>query len=122
MGDQNYTLQCLEKIIKGILTIEKTLAPRLGVHYMMSLTRKPLCKFLNTMNSQVIDFFFGDSDQIKLLISVLKLDLVHVMRERITRDNFNFLQKLVNDYKQMAQSDSTLILRIIKVISSKNIT
>ena len=50
---------------------------------------KPLSRFINVMASSLLDFLFYDSNPeiIRLLLEIIKMDVSHVLRERITRDN-----------------------------------
>ena len=83
--------------MKSVLTIENTLAPKIGKHKIVELIRKPLLKFINTMASNIVDFFYGnDLETIKMLLEIIKMDQAHVLRERLTRDTLSFMNKIVD--------------------------
>lgn len=103
-ASQPYPRTSLEKILKSIIVIENELGPKIGHYHISQLTRKPLLKFINIMSSHVIEFFnSNDTENIKLLLEILKYDQAHILRERISRDtaaNQLFATRLLDDSKQ----------------------
>ncbi|KAL4497765.1 hypothetical protein ABPG72_000520 [Tetrahymena utriculariae] len=118
---KEYIKKSIDTIIQNINKIEQYYSQTEGKYQIQQITRKSLCKFMNSMSAQVTENYFTETDPeiLNLLLEILKLNKAMVVRERLTRDsNQSVIQKLYN--KGREKENKIVFLRIIKNLGYKN--